>query len=46
MGYMVAAYLVIWACSFAFIFSMVQRQRAVQRELEALKDTLPEDNQR
>jgi CcmD family protein len=38
MPYMVAGYLIIWVASFAFIFSMVQRQRSLQREIEQLKD--------
>ncbi len=38
MAYMVAGYLIIWVASFAFIFSMVQRQRSLQREIEQLKD--------
>ncbi len=38
MAYMVAAYLIIWVASFAFIFSMVQRQRGLQREIEQLKE--------
>ncbi len=38
MTYMVAGYLIIWIASFAFIFSMVQRQRSLQREIEQLKD--------
>lgn len=43
MAYMVAGYLIVWACSFAFIFSMVQRQRSLQREIEALKEMAGDD---
>ncbi len=46
MAYMVAGYLIIWACSFAFIFSMVQRQRGLQREIETLKDIVQETEHR
>jgi CcmD family protein len=44
MAYMVAGYLIIWVASFAFIFSMVQRQRNLQREIDTLKNMV-EDNQ-
>jgi CcmD family protein len=37
MAYLAAAFLVIWLCSFVFIFSMVQRQRSLRREIEMLK---------
>ncbi len=37
MAYMVAGYLIIWAASFAFIFSMVRRQRALQDEITTLR---------
>ncbi len=37
MAYMVAGYLIVWACSFGLIFSMVQRQRSLQREIDGLK---------
>ncbi len=46
MAYMVAGYLIIWVCSFAFILSMVQRQRGLQREIEALKDVVREEQGR
>ncbi len=42
MAYMAAAYLVIWAASFVFIFSMVRRQAGLQREIDALKEALRE----
>jgi hypothetical protein len=37
MPYLVAAYAVLWAISFALVFSIVWRQRALQSELEALR---------
>ena len=43
MIYMVAGYLIIWLASFALIISMVQRQRQLRRELEALKDVASEE---
>ncbi len=42
MAYMVAGYLIIWAASFVFIFSMAQRQRGLQHEIEQLKDLVSE----
>ena len=43
MAYMVAAYLVIWLVSFVLIFSMVQRQRTLQRDLEMLRSIAKDD---
>jgi CcmD family protein len=40
MSFMVAAYLVIWLASFAFIISMVRRQGSLQREISALRELL------
>ena len=42
MAYMVAGYLIIWLASFAFIISMVQRQRNLQREIDTLKELVSE----
>lgn len=37
MGYLVAAYAVLWAISFGLVFSIVLRQRHLQSELEMLR---------
>lgn len=37
MGYLVAAYAVLWAISFGLVFSMVLRQRNLDSELQALR---------
>jgi len=37
MYYLVAAYGVLWAVSFGLVFSMVWRQRKLDRELEMLR---------
>jgi CcmD family protein len=37
MGYLVAAYAVLWAVSFSLVFSIVLRQRKLDSELEALR---------
>ena len=43
MIYMVAGYLIIWLASFVFILSMVQRQRHLQSEIEALREVAGEE---
>jgi hypothetical protein len=45
MGYVVAAYAVLWAISFGLVFSMVWRQRKIQSELQTLR-VLVEDEPR
>ena len=45
MAYLVAAYAVMWAVSFALVFSMVLRQRRLDSELQALR-VLVEDEPR
>lgn len=37
MGYLVAAYAVLWAVSFGLVFSIVVRQRKLDAELQALQ---------
>lgn len=37
MGYLVAAYAVLWAVSFGLVFSIVFRQRKLDSELQALR---------
>ena len=37
MGYLAAAYAVLWAISFGLVFSIVVRQRRLQAELETLR---------
>jgi hypothetical protein len=37
MGYLVAAYAVLWAVSFGLVFGMVWRQRRLDAELQALR---------
>jgi len=37
MGYLVAAYGVLWAISFGLVFSMVFRQRKLDSELQAIR---------
>jgi len=37
MGYLVAAYAVFWAITFILIFSISNRQKKLQQELETLR---------
>ena len=42
MTYMVAAYLVIWLATFAFVFSISHRQTNLRKELVALQEVVHE----
>ena len=42
MTYMVAAYLVIWLATFAFVFSISHRQTNLRKELVALQEVVNE----
>jgi hypothetical protein len=43
MEYLVAAYAVFWAVSFALVFSIYFRQRRIRADLEALHVMLEEE---
>lgn len=45
MGYLVAAYAVLWAISFGLVFSMVLRQRKLDAELRALRVLVEDEAQ-
>jgi hypothetical protein len=40
MGYLVAAYAVLWAISFGLVFSIVLRQRRLHAELQMLRQVV------
>ncbi|MDA8210876.1 MAG: CcmD family protein [Clostridia bacterium] len=40
MGYLFAAYSVIWIVIFGYVFSIGQRQKQLEREVEALQLSL------
>jgi CcmD family protein len=42
MNYMVAAYMVIWLATFAFVFSISHRQTNLRKELAALQEVVNE----
>ena len=46
MAFMVAAYLIIWAAAFVFIFLMVRKQATIQREIAALRELLADRKER
>ena len=39
MGYLFAAYTIIWAAVFGYVLSLYQRQRKLQREIDLLKES-------
>lgn len=41
--YVFAAYAVIWLLSLGYIFSIAHRQQSLRKEIEALKDAIPEE---
>ncbi len=41
MGYLVAAYAVLWAISFGLVVSIVLRQRRLEAELQAIREADP-----
>ena len=43
MGYLVAAYVVLWAISFGLVFSMMLRQRKLQQELVVLRQVVEDE---
>ena len=45
MGYLVAAYGVLWAISFGLVFSMILRQRKVQQELDTLRVVVEDETE-
>jgi len=42
MNYMIGAYLLIWFATFAFVFSISQRQTNLRKELAALQEVVNE----
>lgn len=42
MTWMIAAYMIIWAAIFVFVFNVDRRQKALASELEQLKSKLGE----
>ena len=43
MGYLAAAYAVFWGVTFIFVYSLVARQRKIQKEMEILEQLTREE---
>lgn len=43
LGYLFAAYAIIWLIIFAYSYSISSRQRALWREIQALKEVVEEE---
>jgi CcmD family protein len=39
MGYLFGAYLILWAITFGYVFSIGARQKRLQRDLERLQES-------
>ena len=42
MVYLFSAYLILWGITFGYIYSLNARQKRLQKELELVRETLPE----
>jgi CcmD family protein len=42
-GYIIAAFAVVWIGLFIFIFMLVQREKALRKEVAALKEGMKKD---
>jgi uncharacterized membrane-anchored protein YhcB (DUF1043 family) len=40
MGYLMAAYFVFWALTFLLVYGVYRKQKALQRELETLREEM------
>ncbi len=45
LSYLFAAFAVIWAGLFAYVFVLVQRQRRLRRDIDWLKETLEKETE-
>ena len=45
LGYLLAAFIVVWVVLFGYVLSLLRRQRQLQRELNSLKETLAKKEQ-
>jgi CcmD family protein len=42
LGYLFAAFTIVWVVLFGYVLSLLRRQRQLWRELDSLKETLKE----
>ncbi len=45
LSYLFAAFAVIWAGLFAYVFVLVQRQQRLRRDIDCLKETLEKETE-
>ncbi|RMF37981.1 MAG: CcmD family protein [Chloroflexi bacterium] len=43
LGYLVAAYLVFWGFTFFYVFSLIQRQKNLEKEVQVLESLIEEE---
>jgi len=43
LGYLFAAYTFIWVAVLAYVYFIARRQRALEKELQALREALPRE---
>ena len=43
LGYLFAAYTFIWVAVLAYVYMIAQRQRTLEREIQALREALPKE---
>jgi len=43
LGYFLAAFLVIWATVFAYVYGIARRQRNLEQEVRALREVMERD---
>lgn len=46
LGYLFAAYTIIWAVIFGYVFFLYYKQRKLQRQMDLLKDLIGEQQNR
>ena len=42
MGYLFAAFTIIWAVVFGYVFSLLSKQKKLRHDLKSLKETIKE----
>ncbi len=42
-GYLFAAFTIIWAVVFGYVFSLFNRQKRIRQDIKSLKETSKED---
>lgn len=45
-GYLLAAFIIIWAALLAYIFVLARKQAGIRRDIELIRESLDESNQK